>query len=782
MADYKEFLNNINREAYHEGEWQWQEGEYTVTRTYHYSPPGCHNSCGVLLYTKDGKLEKVEGDPLDPHSNGKLCIRCLNMPEAVNHPDRLKYPLKRVGKRGENKWERISWDEAYDTIEKKVKEIKKEYGSESIVGIHGTGRNINYQLPYFYQAGLETPNVAVMFFTGFACYLPRVVGSFAAMGEFVIVDASQAHEDRYMNEDWKPPACIIVWGNDPVKSNGDGFLGHWLVQCMQMGSKLIVIDPRLTWLAARADYWLQVRPGTDAAMALGMLNVIIGEDLYDHDFVDKWCFGLDALSQRVAEYPAEKVAEICDVPAEKIRGAARLFAKSKPSAVQWGLAFEQQISCMPLTSATISLFAITGNVDVPGGMLMVRAAFDTQRMYNYGEEFLPEGKMAKKLNSDAKGIAESSIVPHASSDVILHAIETGEPYPIKMAWIQSSNSLACPAMDAPRAYEALKKIDFIVYADPYMTPTAVAAADIVLPVAMSCERNSARSWWTPLRSMTKVTQYYEAKSDEEIIVDMGRRLNPKAFPFKNDVEFIEAYIKNDGNYPGTFEELRNKGGHEYWEWDTIYRKYEKGMLREDGNQGFATPTGRIELTPNAYGFWGLDPLPYHIEPPESPVSTPEMFKEYPLIMTTGGRSWEFFHSEHRQLKTMRELHPDPLMMLNPETAAKYDIKEGDWVWIESPKGRFKQKATFFPGLKPYVIHTEHAWWFPEKEAAEPSLFGVFDSNPNNLTPAGVVGKGGIGSPIKSMLVKIYKVEEGVNDQVMPTMQVTRMGGFKNVTK
>jgi anaerobic selenocysteine-containing dehydrogenase len=205
MADYKEFLNNINREAYHEGEWQWQEGEYTVTRTYHYSPPGCHNSCGVLLYTKDGKLEKVEGDPLDPHSNGKLCIRCLNMPEAVNHADRLKYPLKRVGKRGENKWERISWDEAYDTIEKKVKEIKKEYGSESIVGIHGTGRNINYQLPYFYQAGLETPNVSCYVLHRLCLLSPTCCGLFCTMGEFVIVDASQAHEDRYMNEDWKPP-------------------------------------------------------------------------------------------------------------------------------------------------------------------------------------------------------------------------------------------------------------------------------------------------------------------------------------------------------------------------------------------------------------------------------------------------------------------------------------------------------------------------------------------------------------------------------------------------
>jgi len=767
--------NTVNKEAYHPGAWRWQEGEYIVTRSHQYTAPGCHNACGLLLYTKNGKLEKIEGDPLNPFNQGRLCMRCLNLVEAVHHPDRLKYPMKRVGQRGEDKWERISWDEAIETIVEKVNYYKKNFGPESIVGVHGTGRNINWQIPMLFNAGIQTPNVSTLFFSGFACYLPRIVGCAAVAGDFMIVDASVQHEDRYENKEWKPPGCVIVWGNDPLKSNGDGFLGHWIVKCMQLGTKIISVDPRLTWWGARAEVWLPIRPGTDAALAIALLNVIITEDLYDHDFVEKWTYGFDDLKERVQEYPVEKVAETCGLKPEKIREAARLFAKTKPGAIQWGLAFEQQISCMSLIVAVCALIGITGNVDVPGGMLLVRQAFNAHRHYSCGSEHILPETAAKKLNGASTGIAESPIVPHADSDTILLCMERQKPYPIKMLWIQSSNSLACPAMDAPRALEAMKKMEFIIVADPFMTPTAMAVADIVLPVAMGPERNSVRNWWTPMRTMSKACEYYEAKTDEEIVVEFGKRLNPKAFPFETDIDLLNWYITMDGDYEGTWEDMREKTW-EYWDWDSTYYKYEKGLLREDGQPGFNTGSGKLELTPLAYLQWNLDQRPFHIEPPESPVSTPDVYKEYPLILTTGARSYEFFHSEHRQMPTMREFHPDPLVTMHPDVAAANGIAEGDWVWIESPRGRFKQRAKLTAGIKPNVISAEHGWWFPEQ--GPENWYGVFDSNPNNLTRAELTGQGGIGSPIKSMLCRIYKVVEGVNDQVSPTEQVVKLGGFK----
>ncbi len=366
----------------------------------------------------------------------------------------------------------------------------------------------------------------------------------------------------------------------------------------------------------------------------------------------------------------------------------------------------------------------------------------------------------------------------------------GQPYPIKMFWIQSSNALACPGMDAPRVYQALKNVDFVVVADPFMTPTAVGCADIVLPVAMSCERNSVRTWWTPVRTMVKVAEYYEAKSDEQICLDLGKRIKPEHWPWETDEDWCTWYLTDQlapkGTlYDKTFRETVEHGGEDaccgtaYWDWDATYHKYAKGLLRPDGEPGFNTATGRIELWSFGYDHWGVDPLPYHIEPPESPVSTPETYKEFPIILSGGGRSFEFFHSEHRQLPTMREFHPDPLIMVNPADCKKYGLKDGEWAWAENSRGaRFRQKVLETIQVQEGMVHAEHAWWFPETEAAAPNLFGTFNSNLNNMTEAYRVGQGGIGSAIKSMLCKIYPYKEG---DILPCEKVARDGGFAKIT-
>jgi anaerobic selenocysteine-containing dehydrogenase len=190
-----------------------------------------------------------------------------------------------------------------------------------------------------------------------------------------------------------------------------------------------------------------------------------------------------------------------------------------------------------------------------------------------------------------------------------------------------------------------------------------------------------------------------------------------------------------------------------------YHRYEKGMLRQDGEVGFNTPTGRVELYSTIYKDIGLDPLPYFEEPVESPTSTPELYREYPLVLTTGARPWGFFHSEHRQVSKLRNMRPDPMVEMHPDTAAKYGIKEGDWVWIENQRGRARRKATLTPIIDPRVVNTDHAWWFPEKKGAEPELFGLWDVAINQLVPF-LPGKSGFGGNYKSLLCKIYKVKEG----------------------
>lgn len=383
---------------------QWQEGDLTVTRTCSWTAPGCHDGCSVLYYTKGNELIKVEGDPESQYNFGRLCMRCLSAPELVNDPNRVKWPMKRAGERGENKWERITWDEAYDIIEEKVRSIWKDYGPESIVTAIGTGRNIWSLVPKLTYSAFKSPNFAMGFLAGDSCYLPRAAAMGTMIGDFFIVDASQLDPRRYDNPEWKLPECIIIWGNNPIISNGDGFLGHWIVDMQKRGTKLIVVDPYLTWFASRADYWLQLRPGTDAAVGLAMLNVIIGEELYDKDFVKNWTYGLEQLAERVKEYPPEKAEEISWVPAEKIREAARFFAKAKPASIQWGLAIDTQRSGVSVANTICALVAITGNLDVPGGNHIIRTAFGVDRLAHVSSDWglaeLSEEMRAKRLGVD----------------------------------------------------------------------------------------------------------------------------------------------------------------------------------------------------------------------------------------------------------------------------------------------------------------------------------------------------------------------------------------------
>ncbi|MEG2533754.1 MAG: molybdopterin-dependent oxidoreductase, partial [Gordonibacter sp.] len=282
-----EYNNEYNMDLYPK-QLHWKEGDLTATRTTMWSGPGCHEGCQIIFYTDDdGKLVKTEGDPNSPFNQGRLCMRCLELPELVNHEDRLKYPMKRAGERGEDKWERVSWDEAYSLIEEKVRQFQKESGPESIISMIGTGRNVSQVIAHNQYANFGGPDLTLCFLSGDSCMLPRTALCYVVMGNQWVADMSQFREARYDNDpEWKIPECVVLWGTNPVVCNSDAFLGHWIVEAMKRGSELITIDPQLTWMAAKSKYWLRLRPGTDAALALGMMNVIIGEDLVDHDFID----------------------------------------------------------------------------------------------------------------------------------------------------------------------------------------------------------------------------------------------------------------------------------------------------------------------------------------------------------------------------------------------------------------------------------------------------------------------------------------------------------------
>lgn len=735
----------------HEKPYKYDENGLHVTRGSAWSGPGCHIGCGVLLYTDDeGKLVKVEGDPENPYNNGRLCNRCLALKEVVYSPDRILTPLKRDPKdRGRDKWEAISWDEAYDLIFDKFTEIKENYGAWSIPFVQGTGRDIAAWITRLAWS-FGSPNY--MFnMSGMACYLPRVAGCAATTGNFWVGDFSQQFADRYDNPEWEPAEYIMVWGNNPLIANSDGFYGHWVVDAMKRGSKLIVVDPRLTWLAYKAEYWLQIRPGTDAALALGMLNIIISEDLYDHEFVDCWTYGFEELAAVAAQYPTDKVAEVTWIPEEKIVGAARAWANAKNGLIQWGLAVDTTKESLPAAQAIGALWQICGFCEKPGCMIV------PPEILAYSGGFGGE-LVTKEMDEHRIGLDKYSLLKFgfqvASSDEVMKTLETGEPYRLHGAWLQTTNFLTCTSPDPERSIKAWGSLDFIVLVDMFMTPTAMALADVFLPACTYAERDGIRVGDGAQRGETinKVCQVGEAKSDMQINLELGKRFNPEAWPWE-DVQEMFSYVIECTGY--TFSELQEIAP-AYIPFE--YNRHEKGLLRPDGQPGFNTSTGRIELWSTFYNAAGLSPVPYFEEPTESPVSTPDLYEKYPFVLTTGARNWFMFHSEHRQVPHLRSKRPWPIVQINPKAAREIGVKEGEWVWLENDRGRCKRVVQCFEGISEGVVMTDHAWWFPEGEREE--LFGMLDLNVNKLLNSYLPGRSGFGANYKSMLCRIYRVEEG----------------------
>ncbi len=573
-------------------------------------------------------------------------------------------------------------------------------------------------------------------------------------------------EKRYDDPQYEVPKVILVWGTNPTATDPDAFFGHWIIDCMKRGSKIISVDPRYTWLTTRAEYHLQLRPGTGGALALGMLHVIMNEGIYDKEFVEKWTYGFDELKERVQEYPPSKVAEITEVPEDLIVEASRFYANSKPAAIHWGLAVDMEPEGTSVAQAITHLWCITGNVDIPGGNVIARPShgvttypYTTEELlYLYGEE------LVAKLTDKRIGTKEYPYVKGfrgwAQPDRAIEQIYTGEPYKIRAAWIQTANILGGQAARMKYHYDALKKLEFVVVVDLFHNPTTMALADIVLPAATFPEKNSFRSWWAPLGVIHKVIQVGECKSDWEINFEMGRRLNPKGLKWDSVMDLINDRLSVAGK---NFQELVDKGS---WEMPPEgptkpYRRHERGLLRADGKMGFNTETGKIELWSKLLEGWGLDPLPFYVEPPQSPVSTPELYEKYPLIMITGARSSVYFHSEHRHIPWLREKDPDPYVEIHPETAKKYGIYDGEWIYIKNDMGRVKRKARITLTVKPNHIQTLHGWWMPEMKGPEPELFGVWDYQINQLIPGPQGSSSGFGGgQYKTTLVTLEKMTEG----------------------
>jgi anaerobic selenocysteine-containing dehydrogenase len=654
----------------------------------------CHGGCGVIAFAKDGKVIKVEGDPDSPISHGTMCAKGLAITQLAYHPDRILYPMKKSGEG----WERITWDEALATTAEKFKGVIEKYGAEAIIVGQGTGRDYESHFSRFGNL-LGTPNILT---AGHMCYLSRTGATLITCGNLPVCD--------YENN----PQCLVMWGCNPLWTNPDEYKGAGFWQAFKSGAKLIVIDPRKGFLAKKADLWLQVRPGTDAALAMGLFHVIVEEELYDREFVTEHVHGWDAFVERVrTNYPLDRVEEITWVKQELIRKAARMYATTKPAGIHWGVPTEQTNNCTDFTRTAVGLMAATGNLDAPGGNVFhvpppVRKVSEFSSHRSLSAE-----QQSKRLGGDQYKLAArmTLVTPKCAWDAILKE----KPYPVKAGYLVGTNPVVSRA-NAREVYAALEKLDFLAVSDFFMTPTA-ELADIFLPAGTWLEQDHMAENWKRhgyVLARQKVVEIGECWQDHKIFMELGKRMGQQWWETVDDA--LDWMLEPAGL---TWKEFKKKG---YLRGEMRYYKYRE--------KGFSTPTRKVELYSTFLEAWGFDPLPKYTELPESPVSRPDLAERYPYILNAGFRTPTFFHSANRMIPWLREIRPDPIVEIHPGTAEKHDMQDGDWIWIESPRGRAKARAKLNNGIDPRVIVAEHGWWYPEIKSSD---HGWDVSNINILT-------------------------------------------------
>ncbi|NMB35223.1 MAG: molybdopterin-dependent oxidoreductase [Firmicutes bacterium] len=649
----------------------------------------CPVGCGMNVHVKDNKVLKVRGLPEDPRTKGRLCAKGSRVLDILYAPDRLLNPLRRKGERGAGHWEEISWAEALDEIHSKIVGYKEEFGARSISLFRGQASDwgATWLYAFRFMNALGSPNTSV---TSHLCYTPRAVAHTLSYGGYA--------EPDYANTD-----CILVWGANPTNSHERAPFGAQMFSAKKRGAKLIVIDPLYTKMAANADIWLQIKPGTDMALALGMLKIIIDEDLYAHEYVEKWTVGFEELKKHVQDYPLDKVAAITELPAEKIEEVARLYATTRKACIFDGNGLDQQIGVIQTVRSLCILRAITGHIEVKGSdcfpdTLSLKSR-DLKLLENLPQDIEPIGGRTLWYNMTG------NIPMPALADTIL----TGRPYPVKAIIVQGGNPVVTMA-NTPRMIEALKKIEFSVVMDVFMTRTA-QLADIVLPAANFLEYTNLTGYPGMRTNFPTVQQQTveprgQAWPDWKLWFELGKRISPTHFPWRTVEEAIDYQLEPTGFG------VKQLKGHIV----VIPKRYEKFK-----SNGFFTPSKKIELYSQRMLDFGHDPLPVFKNPYECPERTPN--EEYPFSGINWTISDYYMHSQHRNIPSLRERDPEPLVYLNPEDARKKGIAEGDMVKITSPHGSIEQRCKIADKLTPGYVAISWGWGDIMPEAGANELIG-----------------------------------------------------------
>jgi anaerobic selenocysteine-containing dehydrogenase len=659
--------------------------------------PLCVSRCGARGEVTDGSLTALLPDPSHPTGRA-LCLKGKAAPEIVSHPSRLLHPLRRTTTKdcADPGWEQITWDEALDAVAQRLSSVAATDGPESVVfsssspSTSAISDAVDWILRLLRSFG--SPNFCTaMELCGWGRYLAPLYTFGASVPGNYLPDLDNA-------------GCILYWGYNPSVAR----LAHATstAAAVARGAKLVVVDPRKAGFAARADHWLRVRPGTDAALALSITHVLIENGWYDVDFVRDWTNAADEvdgrpvwdlLAERSAEYRPVVAAEITGVPEADIVAAARTIWEARPVAFYTWSGLEQHSGTTQTTRAINVLYALTGSLDVPGGNVLYE---EVPSNPIDGAEFLSAERPAA-LGRDKRPLGPARFEFVTGEDLYTAALDRR----VK-ALMSFGGNLVLAHGDSARGRDALRNLDFFAQADLFMTPTA-ELADIVLPVTTPFESEALKIGFEYSQEAQSLVQLRrplvpprgETRSDLQIVFDLATRLGLGAHFWDGD---IDAAFRHQLAPSGiTLEELRDNPAGVRVPLATRYRKYE--------SSGFATPSGKVEIYSATLGAHGYSPLPDFEEPRTSPRSRPDLADRYPLVLSCA-KSLFFCESQHRQIAALRKSAPDPQLEMHPTTAAVRGIGAGDWVSLDTPYGSVRARAKLNASLDPQVVFGQHGWW------------------------------------------------------------------------
>jgi anaerobic selenocysteine-containing dehydrogenase len=710
----------------------------------------CDIACPVVAQVQDGRVIKIRSSHI-PALRENICVKGIYAHKGFENPARVLHPLKRVGERGSGQWQQVSWDEALDDIARRLKDIVAQYGPETLaVATSEWNTSVDNGSTRRFMNLLGSPN----WVSGVAL----CAGNTAAINRMVY--------GWFPNPDYKNTECIVLFGHNPKKHSWTPVYNK-IRAAQARGAKLIVLDPRRSENAELADLWLPLRAGTDAALALGWVNVIIEEGLYDAAFVEKWTTGFEQLKQRVAEYPLERVARITGIDVDLIRASARMYASAGSAIIPWSPITDQQLNSTSAIRLQCTLRALTGNIDVRGGELLQGYNPDVITQTDLElHEVLSDAQKAKQLGSDTypaftyRGTAALSEPTRRvwgrkyanllTGSYMANPVETframahGKPYPVK-AFISLGNNTMLGLANMKLIYDAMMNQELVVVHEHVITPTA-QLADYILPGDSWLERPllfEALGWSATVALADKaIAPPGECRSVYDFWHDLAHRMAfGEHFPWATLEELYDYRLAGLG---GSFHELAK--AKQFYAPKPVYKKYE--------TTGFATPSGKVELYSSILEDLGFDPLPYYREAPGSTEA-------FPLMLFMGVRDDPFFQTGQRHIPELRRLCPEPKTFLHADDAKHAGVAQGDWIELETAAGKVRARAEIRDDMPRGLIRIPHGWWMPETPQGRENLSGAWvfsDAMVTSDDPAYLDREQGI-PHLKGLPCRILKVAD-----------------------